>query len=93
MTTLKTLHILNKPPEHRRYVLCLDAIGPDDGLLLTENGVLAVSQALKVAGARCFVLAPDLDARGLAGQIGGYQRVSFDDMVELAASSASVISW
>lgn len=93
MTTLKTLHILNKPPEHRRYALCLEAIGPDDGLLLTENGVLAVSQALKVAGERCFVLAPDLDARGLSGRIGGNQRVSFDDMVELAASSANVISW
>lgn len=93
MTPLKTLHILNKPPEHRRYASCLNAIGPDDGLLLTENGVLAVSRPLKIAGARCFVLAPDLEARGLAGQIGDNQPVSFGDMVELAASSAKVISW
>lgn len=93
MTPLKTLHILNKSPDHPRYALCLNAIGPDDGVLLTENGVLAVSQPLKVAGERCFVLAPDLEARGLAGQIGGNQIVSFDDMVELTALSERVVSW
>lgn len=93
MTRLKTLHILNKPPEHSRYALCLSAIGPDDGLLLTENGVLAVSRPLKVAGERCFVLGPDLEARGLAGRIGGNQMVSFDAMVELAALAENVISW
>lgn len=93
MDTLKTLHILNKPPEHSRYELCLCAMGPGDGLLLTENGVLAVTQPLKVAGERCFVLGPDLEARGLAAQIGENQIVSFDDMVELTASAENVISW
>lgn len=93
MIPLKTLHILNKPPEHSRYALCLNAIGPDDGLLLTENGVLAVTQALKVAGDRCFVLEADLQARGLTGEIGGNQIVSFDDMVDLTASAENVISW
>lgn len=93
MIPLKTLHILNKPPEHSRYALCLNAIGPDDGLLLIENGVLAVTQPLKVADERCFALRPDLEARGLAGQIRGNQAVSFDGMVELTASAEKVISW
>jgi len=93
MTPLKTLHILNKPPEHPRHAVCLNAIGSEDGLLLTENGVLAVVKPLQVDGGRCFVLEPDLEARGLAGQIGDNQLVSFGDMVELAASAANVISW
>jgi tRNA 2-thiouridine synthesizing protein B len=93
MIQLKTLHILNKPPEHRRYALCLSAIGPDDGLLLTENGVLGMTQPGEIAGDRLFALGPDIDARGLAGQIDEDQIVSFDDMVEMTASADNVISW
>lgn len=93
MTTFKTLHVLNKPPGHSRYRLCLSAIGPEDGLLLTENGVLAVTQRLGINSERCFALAPDLEARGLLPQINKDQTVSFDDMVELTASAENVISW
>lgn len=93
MTTFKTLHILNKPPDHSRYRLCLSAIGPEDGLLLTENGVLAVTQRLGISSERCFALAPDLEARGLLPHISKDQTVSFDGMVELTASAENVISW
>lgn len=93
MITLKTLHILNKPPEHGRYRLCLSAIGPEDGLLLTENGVLAVTQLLGINREQCFALAPDLEARGLSSQISRDQTVSFDDMVDLTAFAEHVISW
>jgi len=93
MITLKTLHILNKPPEHSRYRLCLSAIGPDDGLLLTENGVLAVTQLLEINSEQYFALRPDLEARGLLSHISRDQTVSFDGMVDLTASAENVISW
>lgn len=93
MIAFKTLHILNKPPDHSRFSLCLAAIGPEDGLLLTENGVLAVTQRLAIGRERCFALAPDLEARGLSSHISGNQTVSFDDMVGLTASAENVISW
>ncbi len=93
MITFKTLHILNKPPDHSRFSLCLSAIGPEDGLLLTENGVLAVTQRLAINSERCFALAPDLEARGLSPQFSRDQTVSFDDMVDLTASAENVISW
>jgi tRNA 2-thiouridine synthesizing protein B len=93
MITLNTLHILNKPPAHSRYKLCLSAIGPEDGLLLTENGVLAVTQLPEINSERCFALEPDLAARGLLSQISGDHTVSFDGMVDLTASAENVISW
>ena len=93
MTTFKTLHILNKAPDHSRYKLCLSAIGPEDALLLTENGVLAVSQLSGIDSERCFALAPDLEARGLSPKISRDQTVSFEDMVVLTASAETVISW
>lgn len=96
MTPIKTLHILNKPPEHSRHKLCLAAIGPDDALLMIENGVLAVTQPLEAASGRWYALAPDLAARGLTGHLSKDQegqRVSFDDMVELTASAERVINW
>ncbi|MCL7944573.1 sulfurtransferase complex subunit TusB [Marinobacter sp. ATCH36] len=93
MTRFKTLHILNKPPEHARYRLCLSAIGPQDGLLLTENGVLAITQPLAINKERCFALAPDLEARGLLSHVSSDQIASFDDMVDLTALAENVISW
>ncbi|WP_225314950.1 sulfurtransferase complex subunit TusB [Marinobacter confluentis] len=89
----RTLHILNKPPEHYRHHLCLEAIGPEDGLVFIENGVLAVVQLPTSAPDRWYALAPDLEARGLIGQIGEDRVISFDDMVELTATAGKVISW
>lgn len=97
MIPFNTLHILNKPPNHPRFALCLSAIGPEDGVLLIENGVLAMAVnqagALNVDTERCFALQPDLEARGLLPKIGQNQAVSFDDMVDLVASAEHVISW
>lgn len=89
----KTLHILNKPPEHSRYRLCLSAIGPEDRLLLIENGVLAVTQQPLVERERFYALGPDLEARGLTEHVAQVQAVSFDQMVELTTSADRVISW
>lgn len=93
MNTYKTLHILNKTPDHSRSRLCFSAFGPGDGLLLTEDGVLTVTQSLGIEIDRCFALAPDLEARGLSSQISSDQIVSFEDMVNLTASAENVICW
>jgi tRNA 2-thiouridine synthesizing protein B len=97
MIVLRTLHILNKPPEHTRVRLCLSVVGPEDGVLLIENGVLAVAvnevETLNVNTERCFALQPDLEARGLLSKAGSAQAVSFEDMVGLVASAENVISW
>ena len=97
MIAFRTLHILNKPPEHSRFRLCLSAMQPEDGLLLIENGVLAVAvtgaETLDVNNERCFALQPDLEARGLSSKISPDQTVSFVDMVELVTSAENVISW
>lgn len=93
MVTVRTLHILNKPPQHSRCEACFAAIGPEDGLLLIENGVLAVTQPIAIDSQRWFALAPDLEARGLSPLISRKQAVSFDDMVHLTASAEKVISW
>jgi tRNA 2-thiouridine synthesizing protein B len=94
---LKTLHILNKSPEHSRFQLCLSAVGPEDGLLFIENGVLAVAQPPEnletPERAQCFALGPDLEARGLTINPGRVQSVSFEQMVELTATAENVISW
>jgi tRNA 2-thiouridine synthesizing protein B len=97
MMALKTLHILNKSPAHSRFQLCLSAVGPEDGLLLIENGVLAATQAPEdlhtPEQAQCFALGPDLEARGLTAYAGKAQSVSFEQMVELTATAENVISW
>lgn len=93
MTAVNTLHILNKPPEHSRYRLCLAALGPQDMILLIENGVLALARPLEFDVRQCLALAPDLEARGLADRIEKGRSLSYHGMVELAASAKNVISW
>jgi tRNA 2-thiouridine synthesizing protein B len=93
MSQISTLHILNKPPGHGRARLCLEAVGPDDTLLLTENGVLAASQPDGPGCERWLALGPDLEARAIAGLVDQARIVSFDDMVTLTASAGRVISW
>ena len=93
MIAVNTLHILNKPPEHSRYRLCLAAVEPEDAVLLIENGVLAVTRPLEFETEQCLALAPDLEARGLADLVEKSRSLSYHDMVELAASAKNVISW
>lgn len=92
MTPLRTLHILNKPPEHSRHRLCLSAVAPGDGLLLIENGVLAAAKVTEGTSCQWFALSPDLQARGVSVQT-GIEPISFEEMVELTASAGHVVSW
>ena len=45
MTAIKTLHILNKSPDHPRAAKCLEMVSEEDGLLLIGGGVLFLAAA------------------------------------------------
>lgn len=94
MTEIKTLHVLNKAPEHPRTAECLRALKPGDALLLIESAVLAlVSKNNPVAGTPIYALSPDVSARGLAQCAQEASLVDFPAMVKLTAQAQNVISW
>lgn len=96
MSDIKTLHILNKPPEHPRTQQCLEALNPGDALLLIENAVLAITMSVEAEVAvPVFALAPDVVARGLgqSPRAASASLVDFPVMVNLTASAQNVISW
>ncbi|MGF2734886.1 sulfurtransferase complex subunit TusB [Marinobacter sp. DUT-1] len=93
MTEIQTLHILNKSPEHPRFARCLSIAGPDDAVLLIENGVLGFGAASASASGKLFALEPDMDARGMGDQSGTVETINYDGMVELTARAKQVISW
>lgn len=67
-TSIATLHILNKPPSHNRFLACLDQLGVNDAVFLLEDAVLALQHprlhALP-AGVKLYALEADVRARGL----------------------------
>ncbi|MBD3642421.1 MAG: sulfurtransferase complex subunit TusB [Marinobacter sp.] len=93
MTEIKTLHILNKSPEHPRFTRCLTVAGPEDTVLLIENGVLGLVAASASASGKLLALDADLAARGVGNQSGTVETVDYDAMVELTTRAQQVISW
>lgn len=93
MIPIKTLHILNKTPEHPRSRACMAAVQPGDALLLTENGVLAFATSDPEPGVPVFALAPDLTARGLGSHGKKATHVDFAGMVDLTTQAQKLISW
>jgi len=93
MTNIQTLHILNKSPEHPRFARCLSVAGPDDAVLLIENGVLGLGAAIASAPGKLLALAPDMTARGMNDGSGSVETIDYDGMVELTTRAQQVISW
>lgn len=93
MTEIQTLHILNKSPEHPRFARCLSVAGPDDTVLLIENGVLGLGTAAASTSGKLLALESDMAARGLGDQSGTVEIVDYDTMVELTTRAEQVISW
>jgi tRNA 2-thiouridine synthesizing protein B len=95
------LHTVNSSP-HRSQCLadCIRVITAPAALLLIEDGVYgATSPRLPVLdllpeGVECFVLQPDLDARGLSVQRNRLFN-SIDDagFVELSVRCSQIQSW
>lgn len=93
MTEIQTLHILNKSPEHPRFARCLSIAGPEDVILLIENGVLGLGTASASASGKLLALESDTAARGMGDQSGTVETVDYDAMVELTTRAKQVISW
>ena len=93
MATIHTLHIVNKRPDHPAFGACLSSITDQDGLLLTESGVLALADREAVLKGAVYALAPDLQARGITAEGLDVETIDFDTMVALATEAARVISW
>ncbi|MDY6814302.1 MAG: sulfurtransferase complex subunit TusB [Pseudomonadota bacterium] len=94
MSEIQTLHILNKSPEHPRFARCLSMAGPEDAILLIENGVLGFAAAAPGGTtAKLLALAPDLAARGMDIDSRPVETIDYDGMVELTTRAKQVISW
>lgn len=94
LTSIPTLHILNKAPEHPRAVACGRSLKPGDTLLLTENAVLALADnTYNEETIEVYALAPDVLSRGLSNCAQEAVLVNFTEMVELTAQAQNMISW
>ncbi|KAA0013514.1 sulfurtransferase complex subunit TusB [Billgrantia pellis] len=93
------LHILNRSPGTSLvYRDTLSAMGPEDRLLLTEDGVLGAltSQVrhFQAVQGRLFALREDLVARGLIGRCDEtVQVVDVDGFVTLTEEADKTVSW
>jgi tRNA 2-thiouridine synthesizing protein B len=95
------LHIVNKSPTERTTLAsCLAHARAGHALLLIEDAVYAATKGGAAAlgkapaGLAVYVLAPDLQARGLAGALAeGITAVDYKGFVELVAAQPRVQSW
>jgi len=100
---MKTLHIVNKSPEHPSAInRCIKFSSQSDSLLLIEDGVYfalpstlsKIKQSLDAANITLYVLEEDLVARGIHKQTDqSIQTVTYDGFVELTATHNKSSSW
>ena len=84
------LHQFNQPgvlDRHRQY------LGTGDAILLIENAVFDHVLLDEVEVAEMYVLATDLERRGLMLKSQAIQKVSVTEWVALAARAQQCISW
>lgn len=93
------LHILNRSPVTSVvYRQALDAMGPDDLLMLIEDAVQAgmpgLAGYLDSVEGRIFALREDIDSRGLGGRlVASVQVVDIDGFVNLTEQATQSVSW
>jgi len=97
------LHIVNKSPlERSTLASCLAAAQPGAAVLLIEDGVYAATRgnraeaklAAALANVEIYVLAPDLEARGMAQALTeGVKPIDYTGFVELVAQHKNCQSW
>ncbi|MBW4933283.1 sulfurtransferase complex subunit TusB [Marinobacter sp. F4206] len=93
MNKLHTLHVLNKTPDHPRFNECLGMLGPDDAIILIENGVLGLLAAKNFHSAQVYALSADVSARGLSDSSHTDSLVDYSEWVGLTLQAERVISW
>ena len=92
-----TLHILNRGPAHSSLFANLSAAcGPQDSVLLIEDGVYWATPALQHQLAalntdRIFCLQADLDARGVGNPV--CDSVDDSGFVALCVATTKSVSW
>lgn len=96
------LHLVGRSPgESSALSSCLARLGDEDGLLLLESGVYAVSALASpvegltpvLARSAVYALAPDLAARGLHAVAPGVQTLDYEGFVALTLRYARTLSW
>ena len=97
------LHIVNKSPTERTSLAsCLAHALPGHAVLLIEDAVYAATRGSAAAAGlksampaiRFYVLAPDLEARAMAGAcLEGVEKVDYRGFVDLVAKHSRVQSW
>ncbi len=97
------LHTVNKSPLERNTLdSCLAAAQPGAAVLLIEDGVYAATRGNTAEAKLCaalanleiYVLAPDLEARGMAQSLAeGVKPVDYAGFVELVTQHKNCQSW
>jgi len=97
------LHIVNKSPLERSTLdSCLAAAQPGAAVLLIEDGVYAATRGNAMEGKlraalahlEIYVLAPDLEARGMAQSLAeGVKPIDYAGFVELVTQHKNCQSW
>ena len=96
------LHIVNKSPGASDALAAALRLAKSGALLLTEDGVYAATrghpaeQSLREAASRLkvFVLAPDLEARGMTDRLAdGITPVDYAGFVDLVVEQPNCQSW
>jgi tRNA 2-thiouridine synthesizing protein B len=100
---MAALHLVNRSPaDNRALAQCLARAGEGDAVLLIEDGVYAAAEAPggeilgELAGrVAVYVLAPDLDARGLSlsPRWPDIRAVDYSGFVALTTAFNPIVSW
>ena len=96
------LHILNREPDHVSSRQALQAMGPDDHLVLIEDAVTAVLvtqwEGWGIGPDRISVLGEDLASRRLATEAETYnshtyQVIDINGLIELTVKYSRSVTW
>jgi len=94
------LYTLAHSPQHCDFGALIELVGPDDVLLLMQDGVFAAlqgSQALKQLASRdllVYALCEDLQARGMVAQIShNITTIDYTGFVTLSEKHIQHIAW
>jgi len=93
------LHIVSASPYSSDALQrCAALFSAEDGILLIEDGVLALSDPDRCLAPfkdkRIYVLQPDAEARGMsADQHASFTAVDYDGFVSLTTQFTKTVSW
>ncbi len=96
MTTQKsTLHLLQKSPFNSDALAsCLRVCGPDDAIVLMQDGVYAATQHRDWPCQKVVVMSEDLAERGIADSMQPeITRIDYTELVALCSEHRHSQSW